>query len=130
MAIFTVHMKDNNACSALFIKDGFSWAAFLLGSFWLLSKRLWLAFLGYTLISVALAIVARKLGVPPAMLPLVSLPLAFLLGLEASNLQIWKANRQKFEPVGVVQGTKIDDAERRFFDVFVEAAKWPWANKK
>jgi Protein of unknown function (DUF2628) len=130
MAIFTVHIKDNDTQGAMFIKDGFCWGAFVLGPIWLLSKKLWLAFFAFIAVSVIIGLAGLKFGVHPSALSVISLLLSFLLGLEAANLQRWKMGRQKFEPVAVVQGTKQDDAERRFFDDLVEASQSPWAQVK
>lgn len=130
MAIFTVHMKENDAQGAVFIKDGFSWSAFALGPLWLLSKKLWLAFFVFIALTVILGLAGLKLGVHPSALSIISLLLSFLLGTEATNLQRWKMGQQKFESVGVVQGNKQDDAERRFFDDLVESSLSPWAQVK
>ncbi len=130
MAIFTVHMKDNDAQGTVFIKDGFCWSAFAFGPIWLLSKKLWLAFFGFVVLSAVIGIIGTKFGVHPAALSFISVLLSFLLGAEASNLQRLKMGRLKFVPIAVVQGTKIDDAERRFFDDLVEASQSPWAQVK
>jgi Protein of unknown function (DUF2628) len=130
MAIYTVHMKDNDTQGAVFIKEGFSWGAFALGPIWLLSKKLWLALFGFVVLTIIIGLVGIKFGVHPAALSTISLLMSFLLGAEATNLQRWKMSRQKFAPVAVVQGTKQDDAERRFFDDLVEASLSPWAQVK
>ncbi|MBY0613453.1 MAG: DUF2628 domain-containing protein [Beijerinckiaceae bacterium] len=124
MAIYTVHVKQGipgvddrrrAAIDAVFLRDGFSPAAFVFGPFWLLANRLWLAALVYAALAVTLAFVATVLHLPPAAASLLTLLLNLLLGLEARNLVREKLERRGFAAVKVVQGTKLDDAERRFF---------------
>ncbi len=130
MAIFTVHIKNNNTQSAVFIKDGFSWGAFIFGPLWLLSKKLWLAFFGFAALSILMNIAGMKFGLHPVALSGLSVLLGFFLGSEAADLQRLKMKRLKFEDAGVVQGQKLDDAECRFFDLYVGESFSPWSMAK
>ncbi len=130
MAIFTVHMRNNETQSAVFIKDGFSWGAFVFGPLWLLSKKLWLAFFGFAALSILINIAGIKFGLHPAALSVLSVLLGFFLGTEAADLQRLKMKRLKFDDAGVVQGQKLDDAECRFFDRYAEESLSPWSLAK
>ena len=123
MAMFTVHMRraagaGDAALGAVFVKDGFNPAAFLLGEIWLLGKRLWLAALVYVSLALALVLGTGALGIPLAGTIGAIALLRLLLGLEASSLLAARLRRRGFDLVGVVQGTKRDDAERRFFSAW------------
>src|SRR5262245_54994884 len=48
----------------VFVRDGFSVWAFLLAPLWMLRHRLWLAFVGYVIIVVALSLGLRAIGAP------------------------------------------------------------------
>src|SRR5260221_3148057 len=63
----------------VFIRDGFSLWAFLLAPFWMLRHRLWLAFLGYAVLALALLVGLRLIAAPPTLTILV-IPLLALLG--------------------------------------------------
>ena len=124
MAIFTVHMKpaqigiedrSKPALDAVFLKDGFSWAAFLFAPLWLLLNRLWFGFVIYLGVVALLSLLAGWLHIPPPALSAIMLLVNLALGFEARNLQRDRLARKGFSTINVVQGTKLDDAERRFF---------------
>ena len=63
MAIYTVHEPPLRTGAAapdperfIFVRDGFSFWAFLFGPLWMLRHRLWLVLLLYIVVSVVLAI--------------------------------------------------------------------------
>ena len=105
MAIFTVHMKPvtvgiedrrDVALKAAFLKDGFNWAAFVFGPFWLLINRLWLDFVAYVAIAMLLGALAGGLNLPPPVAPIIMALVNLLLGLEASSLLRAGLERQGF----------------------------------
>jgi Protein of unknown function (DUF2628) len=100
----------------VFLREKFSWPAFVLGPLWLLWNRLWLG-LAFWLAAVALigaAVTALKLEsfVAAIFLAVPSLILAF----EATLLQQQKLVANGFREAGVVIAEDIESAERRFFD--------------
>ncbi len=129
MAIFTVHLPQADSAErllkAVFVKDGFRWWAFIFGPFWLLAKKLWLAFMVYVALSGALTWSFSHFGVNPLGGSLVSLLLALVLGCEASNLLRAKLVRKGFVEANVVQGTKQDDAERRYYAAMLGPVEAP-----
>src|SRR5437660_4597350 len=56
----------------VFIRDGFSLWAFLLAPFWMLRHRLWLAFLGYVVVALALLVGLSLIAAPPTLTLVVS----------------------------------------------------------
>jgi Protein of unknown function (DUF2628) len=128
MSIYTVHQPlDPGAAAAepyrfVFVRDGFSWWAFLLTPFWMLRHRLWLALAIYLLVSAALDAVLRALGASVLTLVLAGLLISLLAGLEASTLRRFKLARRHWRNIGVVTGDDLEDAERRFFDAWIRRA--------
>ena len=129
MSIYTVHQPplDSGAAAAepyrfVFVRDGFSWWAFLLTPFWMLRHRLWLALAIYLLASAALDAGLRALGASVFTLILASLLISLLAGLEAGTLRRFKLARRRWRNIGVVTGDDVEDAERRFFDAWIRQA--------
>ncbi len=122
MPTFTVHApppRKGEAASAperfVFVRDGFHFWAFLLTPFWLLRRRLWLAFALYVLASILLAIALRLVGAGSTVQFLAGLLVALLFGFEAATLRRWKLTRRGWKMLGFVVGEDIEMAERRFF---------------
>jgi hypothetical protein len=99
-----------------FVRDGFSWPAFILGPIWMLFHRLALVLLLWLAVVLVLGVVMRLFGVPSGTATLVFLLLALLIGLEASTLHSWTLKRRGWREIGIVVGDELEAAERRFFD--------------
>ena len=126
MPVYTVHEPPRRNDDTLahtsrfvFVRDGFHFWAFLLTPFWLLRYRLWLEFIVYALLIGAMAFALRRLGIESTGIWVVLL-LSLLIGMEASSLRRWKLARRRYRNLGVVVGEDLEDAERRFFDGWVE----------
>jgi len=73
MSVYTVYEPPLKAHQSapdperfVFVRDGFSFWAFLLGPWWMLRHRLWLAFVCYVILAVALSIALRLIGASAA----------------------------------------------------------------
>src|SRR5262245_30306492 len=99
-----------------FVRDGFSWPAFILGPLWMLFHRLALVLLLWLVVVLVLGAVIRLFGVPSGTALLVFLLLALLIGLEASTLRSWTLKRRGWGEIGIVVADELEAAERRFFD--------------
>ena len=127
MTVYTVHeppSRDGDATAVtdrfVFVRDGFYGWAFLLAPLWMLWHRLWLALLGYVALVAALQTGLWLLGASGTVKFAVGFLVALLIGMEAASLRRWTLNRCKWKSVGVVVGSDIETAERRFFDTWVE----------
>jgi hypothetical protein len=107
----------------MFVRDGFSFAAFLFGPIWFLWHRLWLALLGYVAVVAVLAAGMQLVGTAYGIPTLVGLLLALLIGFEASSLRRWTLTRRGWKDRGVVVGEDLESAERRFFSAWVPAGR-------
>jgi Protein of unknown function (DUF2628) len=126
MSIYTVHQPPLEAGAAaaepyrfVFVRDGFSWWAFLLTPLWMLRHRLWLALAIYLLVAAALDAGLRAIGASLFTLVVASLLISLLAGLEAGTLRRFKLARRHWRNIGVVTGDDLEDAERRFFDAWI-----------
>jgi hypothetical protein len=129
MSIYTVHQPPLEADAAaaepyrfVFVRDGFSWWAFLVTPLWMLRHRLWLALAIYLVVAAALDAGLRALGVSLVTLIVASLLISLLVGLEAGTLRRFKLARRHWRNIGVVTGDDLEDAERRFFDAWIRQA--------
>jgi uncharacterized protein DUF2628 len=103
----------------VFIRDGFSWAAFLLTPLWLIYRRLWLGLIGYLVVIAALQVGLRLAGVGSGGRVVAGALIALLIGFEAASLRRWTLTRRRWRELGTVVGDGLDDAERRFFDAWI-----------
>jgi hypothetical protein len=132
MAVYTVHEPPRRNDDPLahtdrfvFVRDGFSWAAFLFGPLWMLRHRLWLALIVYLTVVSALSAALRAVDAGGAAAA-VGLLVALLVGFEASSLRRYRLARRHWRNVGVVVGDDLESAERRFFDAWTtEPARPP-----
>ena len=126
MSVYTVYEPPLKAHESapdperfVFVRDGFSFWAFLLAPFWLLRYRLWLAFIGYVIVAIALQIALRLIGASPTVTVIVAALLSLLVGFEAATLRRFTLSRRGWRNVGIVVGDDLESAERRFFDAWV-----------
>jgi hypothetical protein len=125
MAVYTVHEPPRRSDDVLahtdrfvFVRDGFSWPAFLFAPLWMVRHRLWLALIVYLLVVFALGAATRVLGAGDWVLA-IGLLVALLVGFEASTSRRYGLARRGWKMLGVVVGDDLESAERRFFDAWV-----------
>jgi hypothetical protein len=130
MAIFTVHEPPRrqgdlaaHADGFIFLRDRFSWPAFLVPPLWMLRHRLWLALAGYVLAGAGLVLALRLTALPAGAAALIVLLLSLLIGIEAAGLRRLALARRRYAQVGVVVADDVESAERRFFDAWVAEAQ-------
>lgn len=122
MPVYTVHAPiagsanpSARADKTVFVRDGFYVWALVFGPLWLAFHRLWLALIGYLVVTGALEGAMALLHTPEGAQGWAMLLLNVLLGFEASTLRRWTLKRKGFAHVGVAVGKNIEDAERNFF---------------
>ena len=122
MPVYTVHAPVMNDATAratdrfAFVRDGFHvWAA-ILGPVWLVWHRLWLALIGWVVVTSALGAGLTVLGAGPGAVVVADGLMALLMGLEAASLQRWTLSRRNWRQLDLVVADDEEAAERRFFD--------------
>ena len=126
MKVYTLHVPvdaapgDGDALEdAEFVKDGFSWGAFVFTFFWFFWHRLWLAGLAILAAVVALSVALGVLRVGTPASVTAELLLCILIGLEAGSLRRWTLRKRK--PVAdVVSASSRDEAEAKSFARWLE----------
>jgi len=129
MPTYTVHApppRKGETASAperfVFVRDGFHVWALLLTPFWLLRYRLWLAFVVYLAVGIALAIVERRLALPAGVQFAAGFLVALLVGFEAASIRRRKLAWKRWTMLGFVVGEDIETAEHRFFAAWTKRA--------
>lgn len=121
MAIFTVHLPKTApgqlpaSEKIVFLRDGFSWPAFLFGPFWLAWRRAWLAAALWTLLLVVIAVIGWKLRISRDALSWLTLALGVWLGFEGARLVAWSLARRGYVEQDLVIGEDLDEAEAAYF---------------
>jgi hypothetical protein len=122
MPVYTVHgpvAHDADLAATdkfVFVRDGFHFWAAALSVIWLVWNRLWLALIGWIVLTVAVGFGMNALGATRGAIMFVDLLLAILMGLEAATLQRWTLSRRKWRQLDIVVADDEESAERRFFD--------------
>jgi hypothetical protein len=129
MAVYTVHeppLKRYQSSPAperfAFVRDGFSFWAFVLAPLWMLRHRLWLVLVGYVVLVGGLAFGPHALHASSAVRVIVAFLLALLIGFEAGTLRRHALRRRGWSNVGIVLGGDREIAERRFFDAWTNSS--------
>src|SRR5476649_2139146 len=129
MPTYTVHepplRKDENVPSPerfVFVRDGFYFWAFALAPLWLLLHRLWLALIGYVVLTGALNVGFYFIGAPGSVKFAASFLIALLMGFEAATLWRWTLMRRRWKALGFIIGEDAEMAERRFYAEWAKRA--------
>ncbi len=127
MKTYTVHEPPqqpadrlDRAGSLVFVRDGFSWSAFLLTILWALANRLWLVLAGYvaTVLAIYFGLDLLDLEKTAAM-PIAFASLQLAIGFEAASLKRAELRFWGWEFLGSVNGASREDCERRFFELWL-----------
>jgi hypothetical protein len=129
MPVFTIHGPTANGADLrltdkfVFVRDGFHFWAFVFGPLWLIWNRLWLATIGWIIVTVALQLGLTALGAGRLVTWSAGLLVALLMGLEAASLQRWTYSRGKWRQLDIVVADDEEAAERRFFDRWTNGSR-------
>jgi hypothetical protein len=130
MRIYTVHHRTTEPSGVLeqceaaeFVKEGFSWPAFLLGELWLLFQRMWVVAILFLAARVAAGAAVQAAGLPGTAAVALWLGMHLFLGFEGYDLYRWTLARRGLAMIGIVSGADLAAAERRFFERLIGEAK-------
>jgi hypothetical protein len=118
MAIYMVMTPEGEGEASekvVFLRDGFSIAAFIFGPFWLLWNRAYLAGGLWLALATLLAWGGTRLGVRPEATALINFALSLALGFEGVRLLVWTFKRRGFREEGLVACDNAQEAEEVFF---------------
>lgn len=127
MVTYTVHEPPDPPADRIdraerieFIRDGFSWGAFLLTPVWLLLRRLWLPFVAFMAVAIAIAAAFDALDAGTQWAVYLALAAQMVVGYEAGTLRRWSLDRRGWRRLGSVSGRNREECERRFFTAWLE----------
>lgn len=116
MKLYSAHRSPASLNDdVVFIKEGFSWPAFLFSAVWLLVKRLWLAFVVYVAVVMLISSAVWALGLPRSVLCGLLFLVNLWLGMEGNELLRRAAARRGYVEVGASLGRNLEEAELRYF---------------
>ena len=116
--IYTVHARPWAAAAdgeAVFVPEGYNWAAFVFGPIWALWHGMWksaIGLLGLSLVVSGMAVVA---GMAEGAELAVTLGLQAAVGLWANDWRRHVLTRRDYVERGVVAARRLADAEERYF---------------
>jgi hypothetical protein len=113
---WTVHLRPGTA--PVLVAEAFSWGAALFGPFWLLAHRAWIPG-----VLVLCAQAAMAAAVPAVLHLVLTVALAWLLGLFGQDCRRWSLSRRGFVLAHVVAGGTGAVATVRLFDQRPELAR-------
>ena len=123
MKRYTVHYRTENersiaglADDAVFVKEGFSWPAFLIPMLWVIYHRMWWVLAGLILVQAVIAGLAEAVQLSENIIVAGSVAINFLMGFEGNNIRRWYLDRQRKRQHAVVYGDNLETAEHRFFN--------------
>jgi len=127
MPTYTVHAppqgKDENEPERfVFLRDGFHGWAFISPPLWLLVYRLWLGFIVYALVTLAVVGGLIWLGASEGAVIAAALCISLLVGFEAVSIRRWTLARRGWRMLGFIVGEDREMAEQRFFAQWAERA--------
>jgi hypothetical protein len=113
---------------ANFLREGFSWPAFLFGPLWLLARRLWRPLIAWCLGALVIALAISNGLMRDGAAVWLYLAAALFLGLEGRAFVGAAMERRGFTLVDIAGGQDLTAAETGFFARwFVEAPSAPLA---
>jgi Protein of unknown function (DUF2628) len=102
-----------------FVKEGFSWPAFLVPVLWAIYYRMWIEFIVLVLIYVALQVVFGTDPQGQTLAAWASLAVGVLFAFEANDLRTLSLERRGYRLAGVASGRDRTEAERSFFHTWL-----------
>lgn len=114
--LFTVHMKAQDSLeNAIFVKEGFSFPAFLFGAFWAFYQRLWWP----AILMLAVEIIFQGFFADPMEHPaavIIHLGVLAIFGFLAPDLRQGNLRERGYVLTDVVAAENLLRAEQRFLD--------------
>ncbi len=121
MATFTVHLPPTPPGGRpapekiVFLRDGFSFPAFLLGPIWLLWRRAWIPAVVWGVLLALVAGGGALFKMPKETSSFAAFGLALILGFEGNRILAWSLQRRGYAESDLVIGDNENEAEEVYF---------------
>lgn len=99
----------------VFVREKFSWPAFIFTPFWLLRWKLWFGFLLWLVAFLSVTVLGARLGYGPWGAVAASIFPSLYFALDAANLRTRKLLRSGYREAAIIDAKNVDAAERHFF---------------
>ena len=132
MRIYTVFLRKTADplftpdLGAVFVREGFNWAAFFFTWIWALVNRLWIAAAILFAGDVAIALVHEAIDLDSASQLWTTLAWHIVAGFVAEDLRRWSLHLSGYALAEIVAAEGLAAAERRFFEHHPAMAKPAW----
>lgn len=113
---YTVHHKEGVEDSTLFIREGFSVGAFLLGFLWLLYHRAWAPGLLLLVLVLLLRLLEVRGFVSPLSADMLQLGIGYWAGMEGRDWWREALERRGWRFADIVMAESEERAELRYFE--------------
>jgi len=127
MPLWTVHSKvadpaliRRRADEVRFVREGFSWPAFLIPLLWLVVKGMWIVLMLALAAEIAIIALGAALKLPDFVMTILGLGINLVMGCAGNDLYRWTLARGGFAEIGLAAGSDLDEAELRFFSALPE----------
>lgn len=117
MAIYSVHAgkPGKGPESIAFVREGFSFPAFILTFIWALWNRMWMAAAVLFAAQVAIGLIGMQLGSNQPIASWVAFAIAVIFGFEAKALKVKSLEAAGQPQIGIVEAETLEEAEMKFF---------------
>lgn len=118
MRIYTVHIDPLSAADdrgALFLREGFSWAAAGFSVFWALYHGLWDWALLLFVVGTAVSVAVAYAGLDPMGAVTVEIGFMVLVGAMSNDWRRRVLDRRGYRLDDIVSGENLESAEQRYF---------------
>lgn len=122
--LYTVHIDPDNPPpqgTAIFIREGFNFFAFLLLPVWTLYHRLWVSSVVIILLQIGVIVLMKDQFLSPAGQDVVLFFLQVVLGFHGNDLWRAKLQRRGYIIADIAIGENLLRAEQRFFERYLAA---------
>jgi hypothetical protein len=126
MRIYTVHELSNapiDSKGLVFVREGFSWLAFLLPALWLAFKCQWIALAAYIGLGYIMLILATTFNFDKNTVAIILLALHIYFGLSANDIYRWILDCRGYRDIGITNGHTLIEAECNFLRFWCDLPK-------
>jgi len=114
---------ERRVAKLVFVKEGFSFYAFLVPPVWMIVNHMWWEFGGFLALTIFVNGILALLGVGEDVIPLVGLVINLIFAFEARDLHRYALERKGYLLAAIVSGRNLDECERRFLLEWLPGAK-------
>ncbi len=112
---------------AVFVKEGFSFLAFIFTFFWTLYHRLWLPSIAIAVFYALFTQLESRSIISHAVGAIIQAGVGFYIGFNANDWLAARYTRKGYTLIGVVYARNESDAQLRFFDNWKPSSS-PWVH--